>query len=178
MEKEKTATDGLLDPIHDERKEMSNVLVLLGNLASAPEKKVISETATVCTFLLAVDRPLGKEKRAELKAAGKQTADFIRVNAWNAQAEACAQYLNEGDRVLVEGGIRSRTWEAEDGTTRGAVDVNASSVTFLTPPKGNGNGDAEIEAAATGAEPPPEAPEPAESAQGATQPETDDDIPF
>lgn len=159
-----------------------NHVAFIGNLCTEPEHKQIGDDNSVCSFVLAIDR-IGVKPDAE------QTADFVRISAWKKQAEACATYLTKGDRVAVEGRIRSRKWTADDGSTRTAVEVTANSVTFLkTKTNGNGNSspdpDAEL-AAAMGDSPQnvdltPEADEPAtpESAQGATQPDTEDDIPF
>ena len=98
-----------------------NVVTLIGNLASEVELKPVGEEKQVATFLLAVDRP------------GQEGADFLRVSAWNKQAEVCARYLTKGRRVAVDGRLRSRSWE-EDGKRRTAVEVVAGHVQFLSPP--------------------------------------------
>lgn len=101
-----------------------NVVTLIGNLASEVELKPVGEEKVVASFLLAVDRP------------GQEGADFIRVAAWNRQAEVCARYLEKGRRVAVDGRIRTRSWE-EDGKRRTAVEVVANHVQFLSPPVGD-----------------------------------------
>lgn len=100
-----------------------NVVTLIGNLASDVELKPVGEDKQVASFLLAVDRP------------GQEGADFIRISAWNRQAETCARYLAKGRRVAVDGRIRTRSWE-EDGKRRSAVEVVANHVQFLSPPPG------------------------------------------
>ncbi len=99
---------------------MNNV-ALIGNLATDVELKELDAERKVANFLLAVDR--------QSKEGG---ADFVRINAWNKQAELCAQYLVKGRRVAVDGYLRSRSWE-EDGKRRTAVEVHARSVQFLSP---------------------------------------------
>jgi single-strand DNA-binding protein len=106
-----------------------NVVTLIGNLASEVELKPVGDEKQVASFLLAVDRP------------GQEGADFIRIAAWNKQAELCARYLVKGRRVAIDGRIRTRSWE-EDGKRRSAVEVVANHVQFLSPPVGN-DGDAE-----------------------------------
>jgi len=96
-----------------------NVVALVGNLATEVELREVGTDKKVADFVLAIDRP-GKE-------AG---ADFVRVSAWDRQAEACAGYLSKGRRVAVDGRLRSRSWE-EDGKRRSAVDIVASRVEFL-----------------------------------------------
>jgi single-strand DNA-binding protein len=99
-----------------------NVVSLIGHLATEVELRRVGGDKMVAGFLLAVSRP------------GKGSdADFVWVNAWDRQAELCAEYLAKGRRVGVDGRLRSRTWE-EDGKRRRAVEVVATRVEFLSPP--------------------------------------------
>jgi single-strand DNA-binding protein len=97
-----------------------NVVGLVGNLATDIELREVPPDKKVATFLLAVDRP-GKD-------AG---ADFVNVSTWNRQAEVCDEYLSKGSQVAVEGRLRSRSWEDEDGKRRTAVEVVANRIDFL-----------------------------------------------
>jgi single-strand DNA-binding protein len=97
-----------------------NSISLIGNLATDVELRDAGEKK-VASFLLAVDRP-----------SRDGGADFVWVNAWDRQGELCSEYLDKGNRVAVEGRIRSRTWE-QDGKRRDAVEVVARRVEFLTP---------------------------------------------
>jgi single-strand DNA-binding protein len=111
-----------------------NVVTLIGNLASDVELREIDGQKRVANFLLAVDRP-------------DKGADFVRVNAWNKQAEVCARYLTKGRRVAVDGRLRSRSWEEPDGKRRSAVEVVANRVEFLS--SGDNPAGAPIEQAAS-----------------------------
>jgi single-strand DNA-binding protein len=102
-----------------------NVVTLIGNVATDVELRAVGEEQKVASFLLAVDRP------------GDKGADFVRVCAWNRQAETCARHLGKGRRVAVDGRLRSRSWEEPDGKRRSAVEVSANRVEFLDgPPSG------------------------------------------
>ncbi len=98
-----------------------NVVTVIGNLATDVDLRELDGDKRVASFLLAIDRP------------GREGADFVRVAAWDKQADACARYLAKGKRVAVDGRLRSRSWE-EDGKRRSAVEVVASTVQFLSPP--------------------------------------------
>jgi single-strand DNA-binding protein len=100
-----------------------NVVTLIGNLATDVEVRELGEDRKVATFLLAVDRP-GREGQA----------DFVRIAAWNKQAEVCGRFLAKGKRVGVDGRLRSRSWEDSDGNRRSAIEVVAKSVQFLSAP--------------------------------------------
>ena len=91
-----------------------NVVSLIGNLATDVELKAVGDDKQVAGFLLAIDRPS--------KDGG---ADFVHVSAWDRQGELCGKYLGKGKRVGVEGRLRSRSWDADDGSRRSALEVVA-----------------------------------------------------
>jgi single-strand DNA-binding protein len=97
-----------------------NVVALVGNLATDIELKDVAPDKKVASFLLAVDRPA--------KDAG---ADFVSVSTWNRQAEVCDEYLSKGSKIALEGRLRSRSWEDEDGKRRSAIEVVANRIDFL-----------------------------------------------
>ena len=99
-----------------------NVVTLIGNLASDVELRKIDDERQVASFLLAVDR-----------ASSAGGTDFVRIAAWNKQAELCEKYLAKGKRVAVDGRLRSRSWEDSDGKRRNAIEVVANMVQFLSP---------------------------------------------
>lgn len=98
-----------------------NVVILIGNLATDIDLKEIDEERRVANFVLAVDR-------------GREGADFFRVSVWNKQAELCSRFLQKGQRIGIDGRLRSRSWEDTDGKRQSAVDVVATRVEFLSPP--------------------------------------------
>ena len=103
-----------------------NVVTLIGNLATDVEVKQVGSEKKVASFLLAVQRP-GRDA----------AADFVWVSAWDRQAETCAEYLQRGKRVGVDGRLRSRSWD-EEGKRRHAVEVVANRVQFLFGPAEEG----------------------------------------
>jgi single-strand DNA-binding protein len=108
---------------------MNNVS-LIGNLATEVELRDVSEDKKVAGFLLAVNRGT--------REAG---ADFVRVSAWDRQAELCAEYLTKGQRVGVTGRLHSHSWE-EEGKRRTLVEVVGQRIEFLSGPRaGNGGRD-------------------------------------
>ena len=104
---------------------MNNVS-LIGNLATEVELRDVGEGKKVAGFLLAVDRGT--------REAG---ADFVWVQAWDRQAEICAEYLTKGERVGVDGRLRSRSWE-EEGKRRTVVEVVGRRIEFLSGPRRDG----------------------------------------
>src|SRR3954454_9836604 len=98
-----------------------NTVSIVGNLATEVELKQVGDKK-VASFLLAVGR------------AGRDAgADFVWITAWERQAELCDEYVAKGDRVAIEGRLKSRTWE-QDGRRRDAIEVVARRIDFLGGP--------------------------------------------
>jgi single-strand DNA-binding protein len=70
-----------------------NVVTLIGNLATEVEVREVGPDKKVASFVLAVDR-----------ASRDGGADFVRVSAWDRQAELCAEYLGKGGASPLTGG--------------------------------------------------------------------------
>jgi single-strand DNA-binding protein len=103
-----------------------NKVFLMGNLTRDPELRYIPSGTAVANFSLAINRAYkdaGGEKKEEVS--------YVRVVVWGKMAEVCGEYLTKGRPVLVEGRLKSRSWEAQDGQKRSALDVVATSVQFI-----------------------------------------------
>ena len=98
-----------------------NRVILAGNLTRDPELRFTQSGTPVCGFGLAVNRVFSKNEEV----------DFFNVSAWRDLGERVANYTKKGDPVLVEGRLQYRTWEAQDGSKRSAIDVVADNVQFL-----------------------------------------------
>lgn len=98
-----------------------NKSFIIGNLTRDPETRTTQSGVRNCTFTVAVSR---RYKRDE--------ADFIPVVTWRKLAELCEQYLCKGIKVAVCGEIRTRTYDAQDGSKRYVTEIQADEVEFLT----------------------------------------------
>lgn len=97
-----------------------------------PELKYLANTGTpAATFSLAVNRELSREKKLKMESKGQPTVDFINIVVWGKMAENCANYLEKGRLVAIQGRIQTRSWETEDGSRRYVTEVVASRVEFL-----------------------------------------------
>ena len=71
----------------------------------------------------------------------KTTNEKINTTEWhnlvvrNKAAEICEKYLSKGDKIYVEGRIKSRQWQSEDGTTKYTTEIQVTEFTFLTTKK-------------------------------------------
>lgn len=98
-----------------------NKVILVGRLTRDPEIKYTPQGTQLAKFGLAVNRGWDKTKGT----------DFINITAWSKLAEICGQYLRKGKLVLIEGEIRSRSYETQDGQKRTSFEVNASNMQML-----------------------------------------------
>ena len=95
-----------------------NKVILIGNLTRDPELKSTTSGQAIVTFGLATNRQWttsGGEKRS--------SAEFHECVAWAKLAEICKDYLKKGMLVYVEGYLKTRSWDLEDGTRRFRTEV-------------------------------------------------------
>ena len=102
-----------------------NHVTLIGNLTDDPELRFTANGVAVGSFRLAVtqrryDQQAGTWKDGE--------TSFVRVNIWRDQAEHVADSLGKGDRAVVVGRLRTRTWETPEGEKRQVTEVDADEV--------------------------------------------------
>jgi single-strand DNA-binding protein len=98
----------------------------MGNLTRDPELRYTASGAAVASFGLAVNR---KFKQGE---EWKDEVCFVDITVWAKQGENCAQYLNKGSLIFLEGRLNYQTWEADGGQKRSKLEVVANNVQFLT----------------------------------------------
>lgn len=113
-----------------------NVVVLVGNLTRDPELRAIPSGTSVCRLGLAVN------ERTKDPATGEwgERPNYFDIDVFGAQGENCAKYLAKGRQVAVEGRLRWRSWETQEGQKRSAVSVVANSVQFIGPRDGGAGG--------------------------------------
>jgi single-strand DNA-binding protein len=98
-------------------------VTLTGNLTDDPELKFTPTGASVATFRIAVTPRI---RDGESWRDGETS--FFRVNAWRDLAEHVADSLTKGDRAIVIGRLKARTWETAEGDKRTVVEVEADEV--------------------------------------------------
>jgi single-strand DNA-binding protein len=106
-----------------------NKVILMGNLTRDPELRYTPEGVALCKFDMAVN---SSYRRGE---EGNEDTLFIGIVSWNKTAETAGQFLKKGRAVLVDGRLKSSSWETEDGSKRYRTEVVASVIQFL--PKGS-----------------------------------------
>lgn len=110
-----------------------NKVILMGHLTRDPELTVTKNGSSICDFGIAVNEYYN----------GNERPSFFNVRCFGKTAENCAEYLEKGKAVLLDGKLREERWETAEGDKRSRVVVNAMLVQFLS--SGNGNGSAKAQ---------------------------------
>jgi single-strand DNA-binding protein len=111
-----------------------NRVVLVGNLTRDPELRHTPGGTPVCSLRVAVN-----DRKRDESGNWVDAPNYFSVSVFGNQAESCAQYLSKGRPVGVDGKLRWREWQTQDGSKREAVEVVADSVQFLGS-RGDGDG--------------------------------------
>jgi single-strand DNA-binding protein len=113
-----------------------NMVVITGNLTKDPELRHTGGGTAVCEMRVAVN-----SRRKDQSGNWVDKPNYFDVVVFGGQGENCANYLNKGRPVAVEGRLDWREWEAKDGSgKRQAVQIIANTVQFLGSRDGSGGG--------------------------------------
>lgn len=103
-----------------------NKVILIGNLTRDAELKETSGGQPIATFGLATNR-----QWVTKDGDRNNSSEFHEVVAWGKLAEICSQYLKKGKLVYIEGYLKTRSWDHEDGTKRYRTEVVCTDMIML-----------------------------------------------
>jgi single-strand DNA-binding protein len=98
-------------------------VTITGNLTDDPEVTRTPTGAAVCNFRLAVTPRI---RQGDRWTEGETS--YFRITAWRDLATHIGDSLTKGDRVIVSGQLRARSWETPEGERRSVVEVQAEEV--------------------------------------------------
>lgn len=103
-----------------------NKVILMGRLTADPELRQTTSGVSTCQFTVAVTRAYAD------KSSGERQSDFINVVAWRQTAEFICRYFTKGRLILVEGDLRTRTYDDKryPDVRHYVTEVYADSVSF------------------------------------------------
>ena len=111
-----------------------NKVILMGNLGKKPETRTLESGVVMSRFPLATSE-IYKNRKTREKTS--QT-EWHNVVLWRGLAEVAEKYLNKGDKILIEGRIRSRSWEdKESGQMRFITEILADQMQMIGSVKRN-----------------------------------------
>lgn len=112
----------------------------------------------------------------------RQTGEKVSNTEWhnvvvrNKAAEICEKYLSKGDKIYVEGRLKTRQWQGEDNQTRYTTEIHVNDFTFLSN-KGESDSSMSNQATASMSSQPQQTSAP-EAPQQSSTVEEEDDLPF
>jgi single-strand DNA-binding protein len=100
-----------------------NHIVVIGNLADNPELRFTNNGTPVANFRVAVT-----PRVQDGDAWRDGDTSYFRVSAWRDQASHLAESLRKGDRVILVGRLRQRSWETPNGERRSLAEIEADDI--------------------------------------------------
>ena len=163
-----------------------NKVILIGNLGNDPETRYMPSGGAVTNISIATSESW-KDKQTGQQ---QERTEWHRVVFFNRLAEIAGEYLRKGSKVYVEGSLRTRKWQGQDGQDRYTTEIVAGEMQMLDS-RGGGQGAPygdqggfNQSAPAPASAPQGQAPASAAAAGGVAAPaggfdeNFDDDIPF
>ncbi|MES9878782.1 MAG: single-stranded DNA-binding protein [Candidatus Sedimenticola sp. PURPLELP] len=146
-----------------------NKVILIGNLGADPETRYMPSGGAVTNVRLATSETWKDKNTGETQ----ERTEWHRVVFFNRLGEIAGEYLKKGSKIFVEGSIRTRKWQGQDGQDRYTTEIVGNEMQMLD---SRGSGSAAFDSGAQQGAP---ASAPA-AAPAASMPDDgfDDDIPF
>lgn len=101
------------------------VITIVGNLTADPELRTTSAGAQVASFAIA-STPRSWNRNTNQFEDGQ--ALFMRCSAWRDMAEHCVQSLSKGMRVIAQGRLQQRSYQAQDGSNRTVIELQVDEI--------------------------------------------------
>ena len=106
---------------------------IIGNLTKDPELRQTANGNSVASFSVATNR-----RWTGSDGQPAEETEFHNVVAWGKLAEVCAEYLKKGQKVYIEGRLKTRSWEGENGNKNYRTEIIAENMIMLQK-KGDGS---------------------------------------
>lgn len=107
-----------------------NKVILIGHLGDNVKMYNFENGSAICRFPLATN-----ESFTNKNGEKKTLTEWHNICVKNKGAEICEKYLSKGDKVYIEGKIKTRSWVTEDGSNKYITEIDTSSFTFLSTKK-------------------------------------------
>ncbi|WP_427876316.1 single-stranded DNA-binding protein [Gardnerella sp. 2492-Sm] len=101
------------------------VITVVGNLTADPELRTIANGSAVASFTIA-STPRTFNRNSNQFEDGP--ALFMRCSAWRDMAEHCANTLSKGMRVIAQGRLSQRSYQAQDGSNRSVIELTIDEI--------------------------------------------------
>ena len=116
-----------------------NRVMLIGHVGAAPEVRYVgaagTQNAKVAQFRLATT-----ERYRDRDGNIKENTEWHNIVAWRGLADLTENYIVKGTLLYIEGHLKLRTWETQNGEKRYQTDIVADKIDLLSRPKDSASG--------------------------------------
>lgn len=105
-----------------------NKVILIGNLGKDPEVRHLENGAIVANFPIATSESY-TDKNTGQKV---ENTDWHNIVVWRGLAGVVEKYVKKGQKVYIEGKLKTRSWQDKDGSTRYTTEIIADELTILS----------------------------------------------
>ncbi len=151
-----------------------NKVILVGNLGKDPETRYMPSGGAVTNITVATSETWKDKQSGEQQ----ERTEWHRVVFFNRLAEIAGEYLKKGSKVYIEGSLRTRKWQGNDGQDRYTTEIVANEMQMLDSRGGSGGGSAEFNRSAPAQSNSNPAQQANNAPQNAPAGDFEDDIPF
>jgi single-strand DNA-binding protein len=113
-----------------------NKVIIIGNIGQDPEVKYMPSGGAVTNVSIATSETW-KDKNT---GQPQERTEWHRVVFFNRLGEIAGEYLKKGSKVYIEGSLRTRKWQAQDGTDRYTTEIVANEMQMLDGRSGDNQG--------------------------------------
>lgn len=103
-----------------------NKVILIGNLGKDPEVRYLEGGTAVANFTLATSESYRNKSGENIT-----NTEWHNIVVWRGLAEIAEKYLKKGNKVYIEGKLRTRSWQDQDGNNRYTTEIVADNMTML-----------------------------------------------
>ena len=103
-----------------------NKVILVGNVGKDPEIRHLQGGASVATITLATS-----ERFKDRNGESRELTEWHTIIAWRQLADLAENYIRKGSQIFVEGRIRSRSWDDQNGQKRYVTEIQADTIQLL-----------------------------------------------
>lgn len=104
-----------------------NKIIIIGHLGADPESHQFSNGGSVTNISVATSEKWTDKNTGE----NKEATEWHRVSLFNRLGEIAAQYLRKGSKVYIEGSLRTRKWQDQNGLDRYTTEIRANRMQML-----------------------------------------------
>ena len=101
------------------------IITVVGNLTADPEIRTVGNGSSVASFTIASTPRTWNRNTGQFEDG---QALFMRCSAWRDMAEHCAQSLSKGMRVIAQGRLQQRSYQAQDGSQRTVIEMQVDEI--------------------------------------------------